>query len=134
VDANGTNNTVRFENFRIYPADYYYMSYTVFKTERSDCGQWSAPANPTRNNNFYKFKHWSKDPSLEGKNTPVTTSGEFPTEDTVLFSQWDKRAPRIFIQEANKTGGKAAPIAQLHNKPIRKAFIYTTDSNKWREC
>lgn len=135
VYANGTNNTVRFENFRIYPADYYYMSYTVLKTDRSDCGQWSAPANPTRgNNNFYKFKHWSKDPGLEGKNSPVTTSGEFPTEDTVLFSQWDKQAPRIFIQEANKTGGKAAPIAQLHNKPIRKAFIYTTDSNKWKEC
>lgn len=134
VDANGTNNTVRFENFRIYPADYYYMSYTVLKTDRSDCGQWSAPANPTRNNNFYRFKHWSREPGLEGKNAPVTTSGAFPTEDTVLFSQWDKRAPRIFIQEANTTSGKAAPIARLHNKPIRKAFIYTTDSNKWREC
>ena len=134
VDSNESNNQVSFYNFRIYPSKYYYMRYTVPITERSNCGQWSAPANPTRNNNFYKFKHWSKDPSLEGKNSPVTTSGEFPAEDTVLFSQWDKQAPRIFIQEANKTGGKAAPIAQLHNKPIRKAFIYTTDSNKWREC
>lgn len=134
VDSNASNNQVSFYNFRIYPSKYYYMRYTVPDTERFDCKQWSAPANPTRNNNFYKFKHWSKDPSLEGKNTPVTTSGAFPTEDTVLFSQWDKRAPRIFIQEANTTGGKAAPIVQLFDKPIRKAFIYTIDTNKWREC
>ena len=133
VDSNASENQVTFSNFRIYPAKYYYMGYTVLESERIDRDAWSLPTNPTRRNNFYKFKGWSKDPGLNGKDSLVDTSS-FPEEDTVLFSQWDKRAPRIFIQEANKTGGKAAPIAQLSNKPIRKAFIYTTDTHKWREC
>lgn len=138
VDSNAANNEVTFSNFRIYPAKYYYMRYTVPENERSDCASWSAPANPTRNNNFYKFKGWSKSSGLEGKSELLNTSGKLPDEieggNMAVFSQWDKRSPRVFIQEANKIGGKAAPIAQLHNKPIRKVFIYTTDSNKWREC
>ena len=138
VDSNAANNEITFSNFRIYPAKYYYMRYTVPENERLDCGQWSAPINPTRINNFYKFKGWSKSPGLEGKAELLNTSGKLPDEiaggNMTVFSQWDKQAPRIFIQEANKTGGKAAPIARLFDKPIRKAFIYTTDTNKWREC
>lgn len=83
VDANGINNAVSFSNFRIYPADYTYMSTTVPAEERSDSSIWSMPT-PVRKG--HTFLGWNTKP--DGSGTTYTSSSSFPTNDLVLFSQW----------------------------------------------
>lgn len=139
-DANGLNNTVRFENFRIYPADYYYMGYSIPSdkaSERTDSGSWSLPTTPVRNNSFYEFIGWSEKPVIDSLDDLYPTNGDFPTENKVLYSQWKKKSPRMYYQVEDVLGGKPILRAQLQNKLIRKAFIYITPDNggsgTWKE-
>lgn len=94
VDANGASNTVSYSNFRIYPADYEYMSDTVSAAERTDIGAWSMPK-PIRDG--YTFKGWNTKP--DGAGTAYTASGGFPTADMTLYSQWQENPPEITSAE-----------------------------------
>ena len=94
VDANGASNTVSYSNFRIYPADYEYMSDTVSAAERTDIGAWSMPT-PTRSG--YKFVGWNTKP--DGAGTAYTASSGFPTADMTLYSQWQENPPEITSAE-----------------------------------
>lgn len=84
-DIDGTGNTNTFSDFRIYPADCPYMSTTVQASERTDVTSWSMPT-PTRQG--YKFKGWNTNPNGSGQT--YTSSSPFPTNDLVLYSQWEK--------------------------------------------
>ena len=83
VDANGENNTVSFNNFRIYPANYDYMSQSVLASNRSNMGVWNMPT-PTRTG--YTFTGWNTKP--DGSGTNYNSSNSFPTGDLILYSQW----------------------------------------------
>ena len=85
VDANGEGNSVNFENFRIYPSQYEYMSDTVPPEERSDEEAFSQPV-PSREG--YEFTGWFSEPE-GGYLYPTDT---FPQSDITLYSQWSKRA------------------------------------------
>lgn len=140
VDSNNANNQVTFSNFRIYPADYYYMGYSIPSdkaSERTDSGSWSLPTIPVRNNSFYEFIGWSEKPVIDSLDDLYPTNGNFPTENKVLYSQWKKKSPRMYYQVEDVSGGKPILRAQLQNKLIKKAFIYITPDNGgsgiWKE-
>lgn len=81
VDANGANNAVSYSNFRIFPAEYEYMSTSILATERTDSVFWSIPT-PTREG--YKFIGWNTKPDANG--VFYTNDSEFPLEDLILYS------------------------------------------------
>ncbi len=84
VDANGSSNTVKFDNFRIYPDSYSYMSSSVPASSRSNMGAWSIPT-PTRTN--YVFKGWNTKP--DGNGTYYTSNSTYPPkDDLILYSIW----------------------------------------------
>lgn len=84
VDANGSSNTVKFDNFRIYPDSYSYMSSSVPANSRSNMGTWSIPT-PIRTN--YVFKGWNTKP--DGNGTYYTSSSTYPPkDDLILYSIW----------------------------------------------
>lgn len=85
VDANGAENTVSFNNFRIYPSNYPYMSNSVLAENRVNSGSWNMPI-PTRNN--YTFTGWNT--KEDGSGITYTSESEFPSLDTALYSQWIK--------------------------------------------
>lgn len=84
-DVVGTGTVVNFSNFRIYPADCPYMSSSVSASERTDVSSWSMPT-PTREG--YTFKGWNTKP--DGSGTTYTSSSAFPSNDLVLYSQWEE--------------------------------------------
>ncbi|MBR3767512.1 MAG: InlB B-repeat-containing protein [Clostridia bacterium] len=84
VDANGANNTVLFSNFRVYPAEYEYMGDSITAEQRSNLGQWDMPI-PERAG--YNFIGWNT--KLDGGGIFYTENSAFPTEDTILYSQWE---------------------------------------------
>lgn len=89
-DVVGTGTVVNFSNFRIYPADCPYMSNSVSATDRTDVASWSMPT-PTREG--YTFKGWNTKP--DGTGTTYTSSSAFPSNDLVLYSQWEEAKPEI---------------------------------------
>lgn len=92
-DIVGTGTVVNFSNFRIYPADYPYMSTTVSAAGRTDVDSWSMPT-PTRKG--YIFEGWNTQP--DGTGETYTSSSAFPVDDTVLYSQWKaSKINKIYI-------------------------------------
>lgn len=89
VDANGANNKVSFSNFRIFPAEYEYMSNTVSAEERDDFNTWSQPT-PTRQ--WWEFFGWYSTPTGGQDYTPGHGSFDFPTEDLTLYSVWSDKS------------------------------------------
>lgn len=83
VDANGAGNTVTFNNFRIYPSKYSYMSNSVLAESRYNLGLWDIPQ-PTREG--HSFLGWYSQPEGQGKKYSPTDN--FPEEDLVLYSHW----------------------------------------------
>lgn len=108
VDANGSSNSVSFDNFRIYPSEYDYMGDSVSAEQRSNYGQWDMPT-PVREG--YVFTGWRTNP--DGSGTAYTESSEFPLEDTVLYSQW-----QIAIPEFNFVGIEYTPPL-----PTEESFV-----------
>lgn len=90
VDIDGTGNINTFSNFRIYPADCPYMSNSVTAAERT--GR-SGQAMPTPTREGYTFKGWNTKP--DGSGTTYTSSSAFPSNDLVLYSQWEEVKPEI---------------------------------------
>lgn len=96
IDANGSNNSVTFNNFRIYPAEYEYMSTTVVAEERSDTESWSMPT-PYREG--YTFQGWNT--AIDGSGEEYNGQKPFPMSgDLILYSQWERIyfKVKIFIE------------------------------------
>lgn len=90
VDANGSGNTISFDNFRIFPADYSYMSTSIASIDRDDVDFWSMPT-PTRQG--FTFLGWNE--NADGEGETYTSNSAFPTKDLVLYSQWKKNTVQI---------------------------------------
>ena len=113
-DANGSNNTVKFSNFRIYPAEYEYMSSSIENAiDRVDSSAWSIPT-PTRKG--YKFLSWNTEP--DGKGITYTSESVYPIDDLVLYSQWKPNS--IFI------GDKPIKDIYIGTNKIKEVYIGTT--------
>ena len=85
VDANGSNNTVKFSNFRIYPSNYYHMNNSILANERTIMDNWDFPDNPLRSDVF-EFIGWNTSPDGQGDNYDINST--FPeNEDKILYSQ-----------------------------------------------
>lgn len=82
-DSVGTGTAVTFENIRIYPSEFAYMSTTVSSQKRHNTAEWNMPT-PVREG--YLFVGWNAMP--EGKGEYITAESDFPTNDIVLYSQW----------------------------------------------
>ena len=115
VDANGSSNSVSFDNFRIYPSEYEYMGDSVSAEQRSNYGEWNIPT-PVRKG--YEFLGWNTNP--EGNGTAYTESSVFPEEDTVLYSQWKRVA--IPIPEFNFVGIEYTPPL-----PTGESFVFKAE-------
>ncbi len=87
-----------FSNFRIYPADFDYMSTTVAANERTDVASWSMPT-PKRVGK--KFVGWFTQPN--GGGTKYTSSSQFPTTDLTLYSHWEEGIYTIVFKDQNET-------------------------------
>lgn len=120
VDANGSNNTVKFSNFRIYPSNYYHMNNSILANERTIMDNWNFPDNPLRSDVF-DFIGWNTSPDGQGDNYDINST--FPeNEDKILYSQWKKISYRAFA------GNKLIKPAFLSkNKKIEKIFVGTTE-------
>lgn len=90
VDANGSGNTISFDNFRIFPAEYTYMSTSVAASDRVDIDSWSVPS-PIREG--FNFLGWNTKP--DGSGEAYTSNSNFPIEDLTLYSQWERSIVRI---------------------------------------
>lgn len=110
TDANGANNSITFNNFRIYPADKQYMSNSLLATERYNHGSWNMP---TPNRPGYSFKSWNTSP--DGTGLTVNSSDPYPLTDLILYSQWEPNA--LFI------GNKSIKEIYIGNKPIKEVYI-----------
>lgn len=104
VDANGSNNTVSFDNFRIYPADYSYMSTSVAAIDRVDTNSWSIPT-PIREG--YNFLGWNTKP--DGSGETYTSANPYPMGDLFLYSQWEKGVVQISTSVIGE--GTISPIS-----------------------
>lgn len=113
-DANGSNNAVSFSNFRIYPAEYDYMSNSVPANERTDTDSWSIPT-PTREG--YAFLGWFTEP-IGG--TQYNDNSAFPTTDLVLYSQWKlNKINQIYI------GNQLISEIYIGTQPVKAVYIGT---------
>lgn len=113
-DANGSNNVVSFSNFRIYPAEYGYMSNSVPANERTDTDSWSIPT-PTREG--YTFLGWFTEP-IGG--TQYNSNSAFPTTDLVLYSQWKlNKINQIYI------GNQLISEIYIGTQPVKAVYIGT---------
>lgn len=90
-DSNNGGQTVTYNNFRIYPEGYEYMSTTVAADKRYNCNTWSFPPNPTRD--YKTFVGWNT--KIDGTGTYYTSSSPFPTSDTVLYSIWKAEEKKV---------------------------------------
>lgn len=86
-----TGSKVTYSNFVMCPVDYEYMLTTLPASKRAQSGKWNMPT-PTRKG--YKFKGWNTQPN--GSGTTYTSNMSFPTEDLVLYSQWEQVA-NVFV-------------------------------------
>lgn len=84
VDANGENNTVSFSNFKIYPAEYDYMSNSISEERNRYWGEGlDLIPNPREG---YTFIGWNTKP--DGSGETITSKNQLPQSDIVLYSQW----------------------------------------------
>ena len=115
-DVVGTGTVVNFSNFRIYPAECPYMSSSVSASERTDVSSWSMPT-PTREG--YTFKGWNTKP--DGSGTTYTSSSAFPSNDLVLYSQWEvAKINKIYV-------GTSQPKAiYVGTSPVKAIYVGTT--------
>ena len=86
-----TGSKVTYSNFVMCPVDYEYMLTTLPASKRAQSGKWNMPT-PTRKG--YEFKGWNTQP--DGSGTTYTSNMSFPTEDLVLYSQWEQVA-NVFV-------------------------------------
>ena len=126
VDANGADNTVTYDNFRIFSSNYNYMSDSVSAIERTDAILWSMPT-PTRNG--YKFLGWYT--QFNGGGSKYTSSSTFPTTDLVLYSHWELQKHIIIFKNWDGTELESkewdhGEIPSYNEIPTRPADNYYT--------
>lgn len=116
IDANGSNHEVQFYNFRIYPSNKRYMSYSITNYWRNDIIAPFAPykglAVPKKYG--YVFKNWQDE---NGK--IYTSDSTFPEENLILYSQWEKEGFGIHNGDSSQRVIKAF----IGEHPIEKIFI-----------
>ena len=113
-DALPTGAVVNYNNFRIYPADYPYMSNTLAAAERVNASTWNMPT-PTRDG--YIFNGWNTSP--DGNGITYTSNSTYPTEDLVLYSQW-KKSSSIYA------GTKTIKEIYIGTNKVKEVYIGTT--------
>lgn len=139
-DANSSNNTVQFSDFRIYPADYEYMSNSLLFTDRTDIASWSIPT-PEREG--YTFRGWNTEP--DGIGLYYSDSSRFPINDLTLYSCWERTTHSVTFKDDNGTVLKTVTVNSGSTvspptdpvKPDTAQHKYTFDGwydangNKW---
>lgn len=111
VDANGANNTVRFENIRVTENGYVdnAVSFCPTKTFTYD-GTYSALPTPTREN--YRFLGWYTAPN--GGGTRINSSDTVKiTEKTHLYSHWTDESYNIVFDANGGTGTMDKAVAPI---------------------
>lgn len=111
VDANGANNTVRFENIRVTENGHVdnAVSFCPTKTFTYD-GTYSALPTPTREN--YRFLGWYTEPN--GGGTKINSSDTVKiTEKTHLYSHWTDESYNIVFDANGGTGTMDKAVAPI---------------------
>ena len=90
-DANGSSNTVSFNNFKVYPAECSYMESTLSSEDSCNAVSWDIPV-PVRDG--YTFVGWNTD--VGGNGVMYSSESDYPLYDLVLYSQW-KALSKIYI-------------------------------------
>lgn len=105
-----------FENFRIYPAGFDYMSTSVNAAERVDASLWSSPT-PIRDK--YKFISWNDKP--DGGGETYTSQSSFPIKDLILYSQWElDKINWVYV------GNQLVSEIYVGTKPVQEVYVGTT--------
>jgi uncharacterized repeat protein (TIGR02543 family) len=87
----GSNTS--FSNFLLIPSHSLYMKDTLPANQRTNTCKWNMPT-PTREG--YTFMGWNT--RIDGLGKMYTSADPFPTEDTILYSQWKYgTAPPIYV-------------------------------------
>ncbi len=111
VDANGANNTVRFENIRVTENGYVdnAVSFCPTKTFTYD-GTYSALPTPTREN--YRFLGWYTAPNGGGIRINSSDTVKI-TEKTHLYSHWTDESYNIVFDANGGTGTMDKAVAPI---------------------